>query len=320
MIFENNVLQHVATDEGRARLEAGAWKFDYFFKDHLGNTRLVVGQAGTMLQETDYYPFGLAIQRSQSVPNKYLYNGKELQDELGLGQYDYGARFYDPAIGRWHVSDLLQEDEYWDDDDLGKSITPENSAVHYNTSPYNYVLNDPINLSDPYGLDTIPPARMPIIPQFSPTPQPVNVILYDPSKAASQASSSGNPAVVVLEAAVIIGRIPKLPPVAYLAAGIAATFWALAQDHTVPIGGTWGSFAARDNTNRRFDVFTPVKQPGTDAIIKKFAEHTKGARPSTKGKHEKGQTRKEKQRGGYKGQKGFPRKRPKDYEGKWPPK
>ncbi|MFW5757898.1 MAG: RHS repeat-associated core domain-containing protein [Bacteroidota bacterium] len=37
--------------------------------------------------------------------NRYLYNGNELQDDFGLDWYDYGARFYDGQIGRFHSVD-----------------------------------------------------------------------------------------------------------------------------------------------------------------------------------------------------------------------
>ncbi|MDR6734844.1 DUF6443 domain-containing protein [Sphingobacterium sp. 2149] len=101
------------------------------------------------------------------------------------GQLDYGARFYDAEIGRWNVLDPLQEDEYWSayDDTYAKElsnlgydvdlaegrvnagnyfsllgprnvITADNSAVHYNSSPYAYVLNNPLSFIDPMGLDT----------------------------------------------------------------------------------------------------------------------------------------------------------------------
>lgn len=88
-------------------------------------------------QSDDYYAFGLTFnsyQRENNTKNSYLYNGKELQDELDLGWLDYGARMYMPEIGRWGVSDELVE-------------------KFYSLSPYNYAANSPLVISDPDGRD-----------------------------------------------------------------------------------------------------------------------------------------------------------------------
>ncbi len=89
-------------------------QYQYYLKDHLGNTRVVVNSDNTAQQITNYYAFGLTSQSYQSgTSNKYLYNGKELQDDLIAGRtldwLDYGARMYDPMLGRFHTVDPLAE-------------------------------------------------------------------------------------------------------------------------------------------------------------------------------------------------------------------
>ncbi len=45
MIFEDNTLQHIAHEEGRVRVDGAALKYDYYIKDHLGNTRMTLTES-----------------------------------------------------------------------------------------------------------------------------------------------------------------------------------------------------------------------------------------------------------------------------------
>jgi RHS repeat-associated protein len=127
--------------EGRINATASPLGYEYFLKDHLGNTKQVfkvVYDAGlatyvpSITEENHYYPFGTRVPLTQSgLGNKYLYNSKELVDKNNLNWYHYGARWYDPALGRWTTMDP-------------KDI--ENS-------PYNYAYNNPIIFIDPDGTD-----------------------------------------------------------------------------------------------------------------------------------------------------------------------
>ena len=79
-----------------------------------------------------YYPFGLEHKGYNNLNSghPYGYNGKELSEELGLDTYDFGARNYDAALGRWMNIDPLAEQTI---------------------DPYGYVWNNPIRYIDPDG-------------------------------------------------------------------------------------------------------------------------------------------------------------------------
>ncbi len=123
------------------------YNYVYQYKDHLGNVRLTYADSnkdGTIdasteiIEENNYYPFGMLhrgynnVVTSTNPAQDYKYNGKELNDELGLDWYDYGWRNYDAALGRWMNVDNLAED-------------------YYDFSPYTYVSNSPMVFIDPDG-------------------------------------------------------------------------------------------------------------------------------------------------------------------------
>ena len=105
----------------------------YYLKDHQGNNRVVVNSSGAVQEVNHYYPFGGVFSISTNV-QPYKYNGKELDTKNGLNWYDYGARHYDAALGRWHVVDSLGE-------------------KYYSSSPFVYCGNNPINRIDPTGME-----------------------------------------------------------------------------------------------------------------------------------------------------------------------
>ncbi|MGX7668863.1 DUF6443 domain-containing protein [Flavobacterium pedocola] len=152
------------------------YNYVFQYKDHLGNNRLNYTQDPdaflvpgepiplVIMEENHYYPFGLKhayynsneyeyvevengndyyinisqIPQGSDNVYKYKYNGKELQDELGLNWYDYQARNYDPALGRWMNIDPLTE-------------------KMRRFSPYTYAWDNPVIFVDYDGMFATPP-------------------------------------------------------------------------------------------------------------------------------------------------------------------
>jgi RHS repeat-associated protein len=141
----------IQTEEGHISLREN-WtesslltKYVYYYtlNDHLGNARLVMNddQDAEVVQSNSYSAFGLLALGPDGTASKFnnrFYNGKEKQE--GTGWLDYGARMYNPEMGRWMSIDPLSEKgRRW--------------------SPYNYAFNNPLRYTDPDGMmarDIIP--------------------------------------------------------------------------------------------------------------------------------------------------------------------
>ena len=150
--YKNGVIEAIYHNDGRVvKTGATTYSYEYWLKDHLGNVRttfaddngdgLILGNERR--SRNDYYSFGMewnAVWQSgetYSPGNKYKYNGKELHEEMDLKLYGYGARYYDPCLGRFVSVDPLAE------------------KFPYVTT-YNYAENEPIKNIDLWGLQALP--------------------------------------------------------------------------------------------------------------------------------------------------------------------
>jgi len=122
----------ILTPEGRAKNTGSTYSYEYFLKDHLGNTAVVVNQSGTVVQEKHYYPYGMTFGGTglASNTNRFLYTGKESQTEINFNLIDFGARMFNPALAVWTTADPMAQ-------------------YH---SPYVYCGDDPMNRIDPTGM------------------------------------------------------------------------------------------------------------------------------------------------------------------------
>lgn len=128
-------MEAIYHEAGRAVLENNVWNYEYVLTDHLGNTRVVfknVGSVAAVVQENEYYPFGMEFEEEE---NKYAYkkNGIERNDEFGLNIDQAFFRNYDASYCRW-----------WQVD----------TKPNANLSVYSGFGNNPVRFSDVLG-DTI---------------------------------------------------------------------------------------------------------------------------------------------------------------------
>ena len=120
----------------RRTREEGTRDASYYHLDHLGSSNVITDASGNLVEHYEYTPYGTtAVQEIVSRPSSLLHHkftGKEL-DSTGL--YYYGARYYDPKIGRFITPDPIIQDLY----------DPQT------LNSYTYCRNNPLRYIDPTG-------------------------------------------------------------------------------------------------------------------------------------------------------------------------
>ncbi len=101
--------------------------------DHLGSSTIITESSGGVVESTEYNPFGTTRTHSGATLTNYKYTDQELDPETGL--YNYGARYYDPMIGRFISPDPIVQAPF----------NPQS------LNRYSYCINSPLMYVDPSG-------------------------------------------------------------------------------------------------------------------------------------------------------------------------
>ncbi|MBL7955936.1 MAG: RHS repeat-associated core domain-containing protein [Flavobacteriales bacterium] len=296
----------------------------FYVHDHLGNTRVTytvgcdgsngAGHLRTLEHAVDYFPYGSILREfvNSTGPEKYLTTHHERDQETGL---DYrGARYYDSDVARFLSLDPL-------------------AADYASWSPYNYVMGNPISLVDPDGRsatkyedengkylgdDGVDNGL---------TMQVTQAKWNEVNSDKRNLGSDGKLNSIGRARLSVDGKITDSPELRDLRAKQQSD-----PTNNIMKGGMLaiGALAADDVTGVGIanDVLIPFVVIATDALVigtiihEMASEHSKNARPSTKGKHEEGQARRMRDRGGEKADENRnpPRKRPDGWKGPYPPK
>ncbi len=123
----------LTADAGYALNNAETTAVYYFHCDHLGTPQAITDENGSVVWKADYKPFGEITLTTAAVENNFRFPGQFYDAETGL-HYNW-HRYYDAGTGRY--------------------LTPDPIGLEGGINLYAYVMNNPVNMIDPFGLETL---------------------------------------------------------------------------------------------------------------------------------------------------------------------
>ena len=145
LVCADDTLKYILFDGGLIAMDGSSPEYLFFLRDHLGSVRVVARPDGKAVQVNHYYPYGMAFAGGRMSGNAeahpvtgeggnvidgdleigggtggmelarpgasqpYRFLGNELYTSNSLGLYDFSARMYDPALGRFLSVDPMAE-------------------------------------------------------------------------------------------------------------------------------------------------------------------------------------------------------------------
>jgi RHS repeat-associated protein len=124
----------------RTARKKSSGEINYYFADYLGSSRVVTSDTGSILDDSDFYPFGKEVPFASAADNPYLFTGKERDTETGLDFFI--ARYYSSAYGRYMTPDWA---------DAPAAVPYADFGNPQSLNLYTYVGNNPTKESDVDG-------------------------------------------------------------------------------------------------------------------------------------------------------------------------
>jgi RHS repeat-associated protein len=287
----------------------------YYFADHLKSTSVLTNSTGAIQNESDYFAYGGEIVLSNLQPQNYKFNGKERDAESGLDEF--GARYFGNAYGRFMQTDWSAKPA---------AVPYANYGNPQSLNLFAYVENNPTTLGDPDGHcgdvrgGYCDGSVTGIGPQAAGAHEPATSTdeRRDPEQNNQQPATVQSQQPQLQQANTIappIPIVPTLPSLTEVATGLRTLATGAIETLAIPVV-----------------VLTYLVSPGTTATSQydtiHFAHRT-DERESTRPRHEEGEARRARDRGGEKGdaRRRYPRKPPDKWKtrelgnksGKWPP-